>query len=95
MLDYNLTSLHQQGVKPCSLSLYHAPISFCLWQFDALLENALQMGADKLATGHYARLWQPQSGGPVQLLRGIDENKDQSYFLANVVWSRLRCSGFC
>ncbi|KAG0592787.1 hypothetical protein KC19_1G280800 [Ceratodon purpureus] len=53
-------------------------------KFDALLENALQMGADKLATGHYARLCQPQSGGPVQLLRGIDENKDQSYFLANV-----------
>jgi tRNA U34 2-thiouridine synthase MnmA/TrmU len=52
-----------------------------------MLENALQMGADKLATRHYARLWQPQSGGLVQLLRGIDENKDQSYFLANVVWS--------
>lgn len=53
-------------------------------KFDALLENALQIGADKLATGHYARLWRPQSGGPVQLLRGMDEKKDQSYFLASV-----------
>lgn len=66
--------------------LHHA-FFLLLWQFDALLENALQMGAEKLATGHYARLWRPQSGGPVQLLRGIDENKDQSYFLASVVWS--------
>ncbi|XP_073389896.1 uncharacterized protein [Physcomitrium patens] len=53
-------------------------------KFDALLENALQMGADKFATGHYARLSRPQCGGPVQLLRGIDEDKDQSYFLASV-----------
>lgn len=44
----------------------------------------MQMGADNLATGHYARLHRPQSGGAVQLLRGADYDKDQSYFLASV-----------
>ncbi|CAK9273024.1 unnamed protein product [Sphagnum jensenii] len=53
-------------------------------KFDALLEHAMQMGADNLATGHYARLHRPQSGGAVQLLRGADYDKDQSYFLASV-----------
>ncbi|KAJ7557488.1 hypothetical protein O6H91_05G128600 [Diphasiastrum complanatum] len=52
-------------------------------KFDALLEQALHMGADWLATGHYARLSQSQEGS-WQLLRGVDRNKDQSYFLASV-----------
>jgi len=48
------------------------------WEF--LLNHALSMGADFLATGHYARLVQG-SGDKIQLLRGVDLAKDQSYVL--------------
>ena len=43
------------------------------------LERALSLGADYIATGHYARV--VEKDGAYQLLRGVDENKDQSYFL--------------
>ena len=48
-------------------------------KFDALLERALALRADILATGHYARV-RPE-GGRYRLLRGVDHNKDQSYVL--------------
>ncbi len=50
-------------------------------RFDYLLNYARRLGADYLATGHYARL---RSGpdGKVQLLKGVDEGKDQSYVLS-------------
>ncbi len=48
-------------------------------KFDALLERALTLGADVLATGHYARV--RSEGGRYRLLRGVDHNKDQSYVL--------------
>ncbi len=48
-------------------------------RFGLLLEQALTLGADKLATGHYARI--RQADGSYQLLRGCDVRKDQSYFL--------------
>lgn len=51
-------------------------------KFGALLEYAKEVhGADTVATGHYARLREFREG--VQLLRGIDELKDQTYFLAS------------
>jgi tRNA-uridine 2-sulfurtransferase len=48
------------------------------WQF--LLERALASGAEYMATGHYARL-RPDEQGHIQLLRGKDREKDQSYVL--------------
>ncbi len=48
------------------------------WGF--LLEQALSLGANYLATGHYARLRQNGDGG-LQLLRAFDQEKDQSYVL--------------
>ncbi|MBF0469812.1 MAG: tRNA 2-thiouridine(34) synthase MnmA [Gammaproteobacteria bacterium] len=48
-------------------------------KFRAFLDHALDQGADYIATGHYARIRQHR--GEMQLLRGIDPNKDQSYFL--------------
>jgi len=48
-------------------------------KFRAFLEHAQTLGADKIATGHYAR--NRVQGGRTQLLRGLDNNKDQSYFL--------------
>jgi tRNA-specific 2-thiouridylase len=51
-------------------------------KFQPFREHALRLGADFVATGHYARLEQAPDGP--RLLRGIDDNKDQSYFLAAV-----------
>ncbi len=48
-------------------------------KFRAFLEHAQSLGADKIATGHYARTH--LQGEQTQLLRGLDNNKDQSYFL--------------
>jgi tRNA-specific 2-thiouridylase len=49
-------------------------------KFKAFLDYARQLGAQKIATGHYARLSQT-ADGHMQLLKGVDANKDQSYFL--------------
>ncbi len=54
-------------------------------KFAPFLAHARRLGADAVATGHYARL-QQDAGGP-RLLRAIDDNKDQSYFLAGVARS--------
>lgn len=48
-------------------------------KFKAFLDHALVLGAEHLATGHYARV--EKSGGRCRLLKGVDDNKDQSYFL--------------
>ena len=48
-------------------------------KFKAFLEYAQELGADLIATGHYARL--EQTDGQTRLLKGRDDNKDQSYFL--------------
>jgi tRNA-specific 2-thiouridylase len=48
-------------------------------KFRAFLEHAQTLGAEKIATGHYART--KIENGKTQLLRGTDNNKDQSYFL--------------
>ncbi len=51
-----------------------------LVRWDFLLNHAKAMGADFLATGHYARL-KRSSGGLIQIARGVDPGKDQSYVL--------------
>ena len=48
-------------------------------KFKAFLDYAIELGADKIATGHYARIL--KSGELLKLARGTDQNKDQSYFL--------------
>ncbi len=51
-------------------------------KFSTLLDRALAMGCDRLATGHYARIERPQcEGGRHRLLAAVDEQKDQSYVL--------------
>src|SRR4029077_13185293 len=50
-------------------------------KFRAFLDHALTLGADRIATGHYARVRQSPDGGDVQLLKAVDGGKDQSYFL--------------
>jgi tRNA-specific 2-thiouridylase len=51
---------------------------FIRWDFMA--KRAQSLGADFLATGHYARI-EEGSNGVIQLLKGVDEEKDQSYVL--------------
>ena len=50
-------------------------------KFEAFLDHARTLGADAIATGHYARKDRGPDGG-VRLLKGLDPTKDQSYFLA-------------
>lgn len=56
-------------------------------KFKAFLEYALSLGADLIATGHYAR--RADRDGQSLLLRGVDTNKDQSYFLHAVGGEQL------
>lgn len=56
-------------------------------KFKAFLEAALAMGAERIATGHYARVREGIEG--FELLRGVDADKDQSYFLHALGQSEL------
>jgi tRNA-specific 2-thiouridylase len=51
-------------------------------KFDAFAKFALTQGADYIATGHYARI--VHEGDKHTMLKGIDENKDQTYFLCQL-----------
>lgn len=57
-------------------------------KFKAFLEHALKLGADYVATGHYARVRRHEDGH-VEMLRGVDNNKDQTYFLNQLSQSQL------
>ena len=57
-------------------------------KFGVLLDWAARLGIPRVATGHYARLGEDQAGQPT-LLRGTDEGKDQSYFLAGLTLAQL------
>lgn len=56
-------------------------------KFKTFLEHAEALGAEKIATGHYVR--SDSYGGKSRLLRGVDHNKDQSYFLYAVGHEQL------
>ncbi|RDB31568.1 tRNA 2-thiouridine(34) synthase MnmA [Candidatus Similichlamydia laticola] len=58
-------------------------------KFRLLLDKALAMGGQFLATGHYCRLKRSVSGTPL-LFKGLDRNKDQSYFLHAITASSLK-----
>lgn len=62
-------------------------------KFKAFLEYALHLGADYIATGHYVRKREDESG-KTYLLKGLDNNKDQSYFLHTVGAKELSRSLF-
>lgn len=58
-------------------------------KFGALLDWALEQGADALATGHYANTAYDGASGRWRLLRGRDRRKDQSYFLYQLTQRQL------
>jgi tRNA-specific 2-thiouridylase len=61
-------------------------------KFKAFLEHARGLGADRIATGHYARL-RTDAGG-VALLKAVDRAKDQTYFLHQLTQAQLASTGF-
>ena len=63
-------------------------------KFDPLLRITRQIGAHRLATGHYARIRKNESTGRFELLRARDEFKDQSYFLWGLTQNQLAASEF-
>jgi len=63
-------------------------------KFEPLLRMARQIGAEQLATGHYARIRWDEATGRYQLLRARDESKDQSYFLWGLTQEQLSRSEF-
>ncbi|WP_114663060.1 tRNA 2-thiouridine(34) synthase MnmA [Polynucleobacter necessarius] len=56
-------------------------------KFKAFLDHAMSLGADAIATGHYARA--RHENGSVQLLKALDASKDQSYFLHRLTQQQL------
>ena len=56
-------------------------------KFKAFLDHAMRLGAEKIATGHYARV--RERDGAFQLLKGLDPSKDQSYFLHRLNQAQL------
>jgi len=73
---------YQAGRTPNPDVLCNAEI-----KFKAFLDHAMRLGADKIATGHYARV--RESDGHFELLKGLDPAKDQSYFLHRLTQAQL------
>lgn len=63
-------------------------------KFRALFERARKLGAELVATGHYARIVRGAGSGRYELRQGIDRNKDQSYFLYSLGQEQLAASLF-
>ncbi|MDT8408483.1 MAG: tRNA 2-thiouridine(34) synthase MnmA, partial [Wenzhouxiangellaceae bacterium] len=61
-------------------------------KFKVFLEHARDLGADRMATGHYVRRDETSAG--YRLLKGVDADKDQSYFLYMLDQSQLACACF-
>ncbi len=77
---------HQAGRTPNPDVLCNAEI-----KFKAFLDHAVQIGAEKIATGHYARVRAraSESADHFELLKGLDPAKDQSYFLHRLNQAQL------
>jgi len=61
-------------------------------KFKAFLDHAMRLGAEKIATGHYARV--RERAGRFELLKGLDPLKDQSYFLHRLTQAQLARTWF-
>jgi tRNA-specific 2-thiouridylase len=72
---------------PCTLCNNHV-------KFDPLLATARQIGADRLATGHYARIRRNDATGRYELMRAVDAAKDQTYFLFGLTQEQMSRTDF-
>ncbi len=75
---------YQAGRTPNPDVLCNAEI-----KFKAFLDHAVDLGADLIATGHYARVRQNEVNGRFELLKAVDHTKDQSYFLHRLNQAQL------
>ncbi len=78
---------YQAGRTPNPDVLCNAEI-----KFKAFLDHALRLGAERIATGHYARV--RECDGRFELLKGLDPLKDQSYFLHRLTQAQLSKTWF-
>ncbi len=83
VVDYFVDSyLKGETPNPCLKCNEHL-------KFDILLRKAIELEADYLATGHYARIVYDEREGRYRLLKGVDHSKDQSYFLFTLTQREL------
>jgi tRNA-specific 2-thiouridylase len=75
---------YQAGRTPNPDVLCNAEI-----KFKAFLDHAMHLGADLIATGHYARVRHNTATGRHELLKAVDHTKDQSYFLHRLNQAQL------
>lgn len=81
---------YAQGVTPLPCSQCNSTV-----KFGPMLSYAIEeMGADYIATGHYARITHNQDSGRYELRRAVDRNKDQSYFLYDLSQAQLAATIF-
>ncbi len=80
---------YQAGRTPNPDILCNAEI-----KFKSFLDHAVAAGAEKIATGHYARVRFNESTGLHELLKGLDPSKDQSYFLHRLTQAQLAKTRF-
>jgi tRNA-specific 2-thiouridylase len=80
---------YQAGETPIPCSLCNTGI-----KFERFIALARQIGAERVATGHYARLRRHETTGRIQLLRGADRSKDQAYFLFGLTQEQLERAMF-
>jgi tRNA-uridine 2-sulfurtransferase len=73
-----------RGETPIPCSLCNTEI-----KFSRFIESALQVGAERVGTGHYARVQLDERTGRYRLLAGVDRAKDQSYFLFGLTQEQL------
>jgi tRNA-specific 2-thiouridylase len=94
VLDFE-AAFRTQVVEPFAAAYHQGrtpiPCAECntILKFDHLLRRVKGMGADRLATGHYARTGRDPGSGRRTLSRGIDRDKDQSYFLHGLTQEML------
>src|ERR1700682_3676997 len=72
---------------PCTMCNNHV-------KFDPLLVTSRQIGADRLATGHYARIRRNETTGRYELLRAADSSKDQTFFLFGLKQEQMSRTDF-
>jgi tRNA-uridine 2-sulfurtransferase len=90
----------QQVVKPFVEDYLHGrtpiPCTLCnnFIKFDTFLEMAAGVGAERVATGHYARIGFDDQSGRWQMRQGVDASRDQTYFLWGLTQDQLSKSLF-
>src|SRR5678816_1534712 len=84
----NFVNEYTSGRTPIPCSHCNSDLKFA-----TLLDRARGLGAESLATGHYARV-EPTPGGRFLLKRSVDGDKDQSYFLFSLTQEQLARASF-